>query len=541
MHKTTILLLFFLFFGFKINAQPNERPKLVVGIVVDQMRADYLFRYWQKFGNSGFKRLINKGFHCKNTHYNYMPTYTGPGHACVYTGATPALNGIVANDWFNRTLGKNTYCAEDSTVKTVGSPTINVGKMSPRNLISTTITDELKLATNMKSKIVGIALKDRGAILPAGHIADAAYWFDDKVGAWVTSSYYMQQLPEWVASYNKTNRPDDYLTTPWTTLLPLEQYTESIADSNKFETVLKTETAPVFPHNLPALAKQYGVTMIRQTPFGNNYTADFAKACVKNYGLGNDDITDFLCVSFSSTDIVGHAYAPQSIEVEDTYLRLDQTIADFLTYLDNNVGKNNYTLFLTADHGGVENTAYLKSLNMPTGLFDVKSLKSDLQKFLVTTYKDSLLAEEINLQIYLNDKKLKTNNLDKKQVCETVAEWLRNREGINAVYTREQLLNGISSDGIFGNIKRGFLAMRSGDIAYTLHPSWGDWGLQGTSHGMPYPYDTHVPLLWYGKNIKHGSTVTETHVTDIAATLAHLLNIQMPSGCLGKPILEIAR
>ncbi len=540
MQKAIFLLSFLFIFGLKINAQPNDRPKLVVGIVVDQMRCDYLFRYWQKFGNDGFKRLINKGFFCKNTQYNYMPTYTGPGHACVYTGATPALNGIIANDWYNRSLGKAVYCAEDTTAKTVGSATTAVGKMSPRNLLSTTITDELKLATNMKSKVVGIALKDRGSILPAGHLPDAAYWFDDKVGAWVTSDYYMKTLPDWVTTYNKTNRPDAYLEKPWTTLLPIEQYTESIADDNNFEVILKGEKRPVFPHDLPALQKQYGVTIIRQTPFGNNYTADFAKASIKNYGLGSDDITDFLCLSFSSTDIIGHAYAPQSIEVEDTYLRLDQTIADFLHYLDTNVGKNNYTLFLTADHGGVENINYLKSLNIPTGFFDTKSLKKDLQAFLVTTYKDSLLADDVNLQIYLNDSKLKRNHLDKKQVCETIAEWLRNREGINSVYTREQLLNGVANDPIFANIKRGFLAMRSGDIAYTLHPSWGDWGFIGTSHGMPYLYDTHVPLLWYGKNIKHGSTTSEVHVTDISATLAQLLNIQMPSGCFGVPIKQVS-
>jgi predicted AlkP superfamily pyrophosphatase or phosphodiesterase len=349
----------------------------------------------------------------------------------------------------------------------------------------------------------------------------------------------MKTLPDWVTEYNKTNRPDAYLAKPWTTLLPIEQYTESIADDNNFETILKGETRPVFPHDLPELHKKYGITIIRQTPFGNDYTADFAKAAIKNYALGSDDVTDFLCLSFSSTDIVGHAYAPQSVEVEDTYLRLDQTMADFLTYLDTNVGKNNYTLFLTADHGGVENTGYLKSLNMPSNLFDVKVLKKDLQAFLVETYKDSLLSDDVNLQIYLNDTKLKINHLDKKSVCETVAEWLRNREGINTVFTREELLNGTSGETLFANIKRGFLAMRSGDVAYTLLPSWGDWGLLGTSHGMAYPYDTHVPLLWYGKNIKHGSSSAETHVTDIAATLAQLLNIQMPSGCFAQPILPL--
>jgi predicted AlkP superfamily pyrophosphatase or phosphodiesterase len=531
--------LFFLVFCTNTAfAQPlNERPKLVVGIVVDQMRTDYLYRYWQKFSTGGFRRLANDGFFCRNNHYNYVPTYTGPGHACVYTGSTPAHNGIVANDWHDRKGDRNMYCAQDTSVRTVGSPSKKLGQMSPRNLLSTTITDELKIATIGQSKVVGIALKDRGAILPAGHAADAAYWFDDKVGAWVTSTFYMPELPEWVTQYNKTVRPDTYLAKPWETLFPLQTYVESAADDSPYESILKGEKRPIFPHDLPKLQTELGVQILKQTPFGNTYTADFAKAAILNYELGKDDITDFLCLSFSSTDYVGHAYGPQSVEVEDTYLRLDRDLESFLSYLDKNVGKNNYTLFLTADHGAAQNPNYLKEQQVAAGVLNIDTLKKDLKKFLLATYSDSLLMQEINLNVYLDDVKIANKKLDKKQVCDAVAEWLRNREGIAEAYTRYDIQAATSPAGYLEKIKRGYMASRSGDIIYVLHPAWGDWGNKGTSHGTGYTYDTHVPLLFYGKNIPKGNTNEETHTTDIAATLALLLNLQAPNACVGKGII----
>jgi predicted AlkP superfamily pyrophosphatase or phosphodiesterase len=515
----------------------NDRPKLVIGIVVDQMRTDYLYRYWQKFSTGGFRRLANEGYFCRNNHYNYVPTYTGPGHACVYTGSTPMYNGIVANDWYDRKGGGNMYCAQDTSVRTVGSPMLKVGQMSPRNLLSTTITDELKIATIGQSKVVGIALKDRGAILPAGHAADAAYWFDDKVGAWVTSTFYMENLPDWVTDYNKTVRPEAYLAKPWTTLFPLATYMESAADDSPHELVLKSEKLPIFPHDLPKLQTEVGTQILRQTPFGNTYTLDFAKAAIVNYEMGKDDITDFLCLSFSSTDYVGHAYGPQSVEVEDTYLRLDRDLESFLLYLDKNIGKNNYTLFLTADHGAAQNPNYLRDQQMAAGSVDVNLLKKDLKKFFVETYQDSLLAQEINLNVYLDDAKIKARKLDKKQVCDAVAEWLRNREGVMEAYTRYDIQAATNPSGYLEKIKRGYMAARSGDIIYVLHPAWGDWGSKGTSHGTGYTYDTHVPLIFFGKNIPKGTTNEETHTTDIATTLALLLNLQPPNASTGQPII----
>ena len=264
--------------------------------------------FWNKYGNDGFKKLVNEGFFCKNTNYNYVPTYTGPGHAAIYTGTTPAVNGIIANDWFDSSNNKNVYCAEDNKVVGVGT-TAKEGKRSPVNMLTSTISDELRISTNMKSKVIGIALKDRSAILPAGHAANASYWYDGSNGCFISSTYYMKELPIWVQEFNKKELPKKYLSQPWNTLLPIEQYTESLPDDNKYETLSKGETKPVFPHDLANLyPKNGGLGMIRGTPFGNTLTKDFAIETIKQENLGKSGATDFLAVSFSSPDYIGHYY-----------------------------------------------------------------------------------------------------------------------------------------------------------------------------------------------------------------------------------------
>ncbi len=325
---TFVFLLSFLFIS-SLYAQgaktrkPDTSPKLVLGIVVDQMRYDYIYRFWNKYGNGGFKRLVNEGFFCRNTHYNYMPTYTAPGHASIYTGTTPAVHGIVGNNWFVKEENKSTYCTDDKTVKTVGS-TSAAGEMSPANMWSSAITDELRLVSNFQSKVIGISLKDRSSILPAGHLANAAYWFDSQNGAFITSTHYMQDLPSWAAKFNAQDKAKEYLSKSWTTLLPVQQYTESLPDDNPFEGLFKGEQKPVFPHNLPEIFKQDGYEAIRYTPFGNSMVTDFALTAILAEKLGKGAATDFLAISYSSTDYIGHRYGPRAIELEDTYLRLDE-------------------------------------------------------------------------------------------------------------------------------------------------------------------------------------------------------------------------
>ena len=351
------LPLFFLFFTLSLVAQ--QRPKLVVGIVVDQMKMEYLYRFQNDFSENGFKRLMNDGYTFHNMHYNFMPTYTAPGHASIYTGTTPAMHGIVSNEWFSRTAGKEVYCTDDATVKTIGDGKKDEGEMSPKNLQTTTITDELRLSTNFKGKVIGISIKDRGAILPAGHFANWAFWYS-KTGSFISSTFYGEALPTWVTEFNAQKSYMKYINQGWNLLKPASTYNESMPDDNPYEGKLYKVDKPVFPYDLKAMYDKNDAGVIRVTPFGNDYVNDFAKLAIEKEQLGKDDITDFLAISFSSPDYVGHILGPRSMELQDTYLRLDNTIADFLNYLDKTVGKGNYLVFLTADHAGAENAKHLK-------------------------------------------------------------------------------------------------------------------------------------------------------------------------------------
>jgi predicted AlkP superfamily pyrophosphatase or phosphodiesterase len=528
-------------FAGTVPTAPPVKPKLVVGIVVDQMRYDYIYRYWDKFGNDGFKRLVNEGFFCRNTNFNYVPTYTGPGHACVYTGTTPSVNGIIANDWYDKKTGKNMYCAQDNSVNGVGT-TASEGKRSPLNLLTTTITDELRISTNMKSKVIGIALKDRSAIMPAGHIANAAYWFDGTVGSFISSTYYMKELPMWVQDFNKKELPKKYLSQPWNTLLPIDQYTESMADDNKYEGLLKGESKPVFPHDLPNLmAANNGLWLIKNTPFGNSFTKDFAIEVIKNENMGKSGATDFLAISFSSPDYIGHTWGGNSVEQEDDYLRLDKDIAELLKYLDSQLGKENVLVFLTADHAAPEVPAYLMDLKIPAGYVDEGKMNADLKGYLKYKYGDTLVLSMSNQQIFLNHKVIEEKNLGLQQVQEVVAAFMQKMEGVSEVLTATTMNNTSFSEGVRYFMQNGYHANRSGDVLVNYLPSWVDYHRTGTTHGSPYSYDTHVPLIFYGWNIPHGSSADQVYVTDIAATLAMMLNIQFPNGCTGKPITVLVK
>ncbi|MES2285040.1 MAG: alkaline phosphatase PafA [Bacteroidota bacterium] len=514
-----------------------SKPKLVVGIVIDQMRYDYIYRYWNKFGNDGFRRLVNEGFFCRNTNYNYVPTYTGPGHASIYTGTTPAIHGIIANDWYDKASGKNLYCAGDKNSVGVGT-TANEGKRSPVNMLATTITDELRISSNMKSKVIGVALKDRSSILPAGHIANAAYWYDGSNGSFITSTYYMKELPVWVQAFNKKELAQKYLSQPWNIILPIEAYTESLPDDNKYEFVAKGETKPVFPHNLPELMKANGgLNMIRSTPFGNSLTKDFAIDVMKNENLGKSDATDFLAVSFSSPDYIGHAYGPNSVEQEDDYIRLDKDLAELLKFIDEQVGKNNALIFLTADHAAPEVPSYLIDLKIPAGYVAESKMLKDLKDHLLKSYGDTLALSFENQQVFLNHAAIDNKKLELEKVQNDVAAFLLNAEGVAEVLTATTLNNASFTEGSRYLMQKGFNAKRSGDVLVNYLPGWVDgYSKTGTTHGSPYSYDTHVPLIFHGWNIQQGSSAEQVYITDVAATLAMMLNIQFPNGCTGKPI-----
>jgi len=515
-----------------------ERPKLVVGIVVDQMRWDFLYRYHDKYEKGGFRRLLNEGFACENTMINYIPSVTAIGHTTIFTGSVPAIHGIAGNEWFDPKTGKSTYCTDDSTVQAVG--TTNKGnKMSPHNLLATTITDELMLATNFQSKVVGVSLKDRAAILPAGHNPTAAFWMDDASGKFVSSSYYLKALPEWVNTFNNSKAIDKLLANGWSPLLPIEQYTESTADDVPWEGVMKGAVNPVFPYDVQKIyALDHG--SLRQMPFGNSLTLQFAKAAVDGYKLGQEKTTDFLTVNCASTDYSGHLVGPNAIEIEDVYLRLDRDLATFFTYLDQKIGKGNYLLFLTADHGAAHAEGFMKANRMPTGLL-AKDMQTRLESMLANQFGSKKLVEGIeNFQVTFNKNRIDSLNLDLDKIKTATVHFLQQQQGIQFAVDQDKISVASIPSPLKEMMINGYNEKRSGSVLMVTDPGWlPAYSKKGTTHSVWNPYDTHIPLIFMGWKIEHGTTYRTTHMTDISATLAALLHIQMPSGCIGSPITEV--
>ncbi|ODT35472.1 MAG: nucleotide pyrophosphatase [Niabella sp. SCN 42-15] len=543
MKKLNIFFLLFIVISINANAQTANstlnRPKLVVGVVVDQMRWDYLYRYYDRYGQDGFKRLLTKGFSCENTFIPYTPTHTAAGHTCVYTGSVPAVNGILGNNWYSRADGRVVYCAEDNSVKTVGSSS-DAGLMSPKNMWTTTITDELRLATNFKSKVIGIALKDRGAILPAGHSANAAYWFDNATGGWITSTHYMNDLPKWVKDFNAKKLPDTYMSKDWNTLYPINTYNQSTSDNKPYENAVAG--SGTFPHATSKLKGKAAYDAFRTTPYGNTFTIDMAKAAIESEQLGKSANTDFLTVSFSSPDYIGHSFGPNSIEAEDGFLRLDKDLSNFFQYLDTKIGKGQYLLFLTADHGAAHIPGFMTENKIPAGLAssaDIKKLLNDEaeKQFGV---KDIIISV-INYQLYLNYSLIGEKKLDEEAVTDFMLTRLKAHPGIAGAVNLHELNEETIQQTIKERLSNGYNQILSGDIQFIFKPQWFDGRSKGTSHGVWNPYDSHIPLLWYGWGIKPGKSNREVYMTDIAPTVAALLRIQMPNGCVGKVIEEVVK
>ena len=534
---------FFFISSYRLLAQTTapaqaKRPKLVVGIVVDQMRWDFLYRYADRYTNDGFKRMLREGFSCENTMIPYTPTITACGHTCVYTGSVPAVHGIVGNNWYSRELKRSVYCTDDSTVKTVGSSSIE-GLMSPRNMLVTTIGDELKLSDNFRSKVIGIAIKDRGAILPAGHTANAAYWYDGTVGKFITSTFYMDSLPRWVADFNAQGLPAQYLSKGWQTLYPADTYKESTPDDEPYEGRFGKETTSAFPHPLKDSTKA-PYEVLASTPFGNTYTLEFAKKVIASEHLGSGAFTDMLCVSISSTDYVGHQFGPNSVETEDTYLRLDKDLAAFFQYLDKTVGKNQYTVFLTADHGVMPVHGFLQEHHIPDGSFDDKRLRTMLDSALQKQGIPNAITDIGNYQVYLNYDGIAKAGKSVKDVKEIVALQLLQMPEMADAIDLQAIPTTTLPEPLKTMMTNGFNKKRSGDIQYILKPDWiSGYAKTGTGHGVYYPYDAHIPLVWMGWGIHPGKTNVVTYMNDIAPTLAAMLQIQMPDGCTGKPIVAV--
>ena len=536
-----LLLAAGLLLGSSAVAQIRPTPKLLVGIMVDQMRPDYLTRFSPEFGPDGFNRLLREGFQCRNTHYNYIPTVTGPGHSSVYTGTTPRYHGIVGNSWYDRRLRHDVYCTDDTTVQLVG--TAKGMGVSARNQLSTTLGDELKMTYGGRSRVLALSLKDRASALPAGHMADGAYWFDTNTGDFISSTYYVPKLPAWVADFNAQKKADAYRQQTWSPLKPAAAYRNSVADSNRYERIFKGKTAATFPYDFAKLAPLNAppaYESLYTSPFGNNLLTDLALTALQNTDLGRDDVPDLLAISYSSPDAVGHTFGPLSKEENDLYLRLDLELARLLKALDQAVGKGNYTIFLTADHGASEVTRYLADHQLPVGAFDRKGTYQAAGAYLAAQLgPGQWLEKEINNSYFLNRPLLAQRKIELAHAQQVLAEFLRDQPGIAQVNTTTQLLNGGYSTGLEARLVASLYYPRYGDVRYELLPGWtGDIGV-GASHGTGYAYDSHVPLLWWGMGIEPGVSYAPHTITDIAPTAAMIVNSKLPSACTGQPIVEV--
>ncbi len=533
--KTSFAILGLLLLSSTAIAQ--QHPRLVVGITIDQMRYDYLYRFWEDMGETGFKRLLREGHVAHNGHYQYAPTFTGPGHASIYTGTSPVNNGIVGNEWYSRKEKKQVYCVEDQSANTVGSNSVE-GKMSPRRLTTTTLTDQLELATNRRSKTVGVAIKDRGSILPAGFLSDGAYWYDKTNGQFITSDFYRKELPEWVNQFNARQLPAQYLEQPWTLLLPQERYEESLPDDRPFERPFSNTEKAVFPYDLKRISgiKRYGVgespyNILLSTPHGNSLTLAFAKAAIEGEQMGQDNITDLLALSFSSTDYAGHQFGPHSMEIQDMYLRLDQELGEFLQYLDATIGLNNVVIFLTADHGAADAPGIA---GPPAGYFDNGGFEMGLRKHLLAKFKKDPITHFINEQVYFT----RPSGLEDWRVEAEVRNFAMNYPGVLDVISLKDFSKCTAEPTVCEKLRKGVMQGQSGDLYVQLMPGWISkyYEKGGTTHGSPYAYDTHVPILFFGWKIGHQDNYRRVWIEDIAPTVCALLKIATPSGCTGNPI-----
>jgi predicted AlkP superfamily pyrophosphatase or phosphodiesterase len=523
------------------QTQPLARPKLVVGIVVDQMRWDFLYRYYNRYGTGGFKRLLNEGFSCENATINYLPSFTAVGHASIFTGSVPALDGITGNDWTDQLTGKQIYCTEDSSAKTLGSNS-QEGAMSPRNLLASTITDELRIATNFESRVVGISLKDRAAILPAGHTATAAFWLDDTNGHFISSSYYMEQLPEWLNQFNNSNRIVELIANDWNTLYPLDKYDQSDSLNQSYEGRFKDEKDAIFPH-LIRKAYEMNKGSFRSTPFGNTLTLELAKAAINGYQLGAGHSTDFLTINCASTDYVGHMFGPNSVEVEDTYLRLDKELAHFFEFLDAKIGKGTYTVFLTADHGAAHAIGYMKKHNLPADFWHAQPLLDSLNYTLASIFGvKHLIRSGMNYQVNFNMNAIISEHLNFDSIKKITVEYLERQPGIAYAVDMARIGETSVPEPLKTMIINGYNFKRSGAVQVVLQPGWFEgYSKTGTTHGTWNPYDTHIPLVFMGWGISHGASTAIVHMTDIAPTLAVLLHVQVPNASIGTPIREVLK
>jgi predicted AlkP superfamily pyrophosphatase or phosphodiesterase len=542
---TCISTLFFInrTYSQEVKTIPPEKPRIIVGIVVSQMRYDYIQRFWDKLDENGIRLLVNRGTSCKNTSFNYLFSQQGVGHASIATGTTPSDHGIVGREWYLYLQDKIEQSTEDQQHKSVGGDVDN-GRYSPKNLMCTTFSDELRLSNNFRSKVFSVSSEPAPGIFSSGHTANGAYWFDKRTGNWITSTYYADTLPGWVDEFNAKRFPDIYLKEMWDPLFPIGSYTESLPDKNKYETGFKGQvTFPYLLEDLSEIKKnRLDYSLLDKTPFGNTFTKDFASTLIVNEELGKDDITDVITICFTAMENIGSLFGPNSVEVEDAFLRLDKEIAHFLAFLDDQVGKENALVYLTSDHGVAQIPSYLSDNKIPAGYFNQNGALSLLTSALNNTYgKGEWIRAYHAQQVYLNHTLIEDSKMSLTEMQDYVAQFLLQFSGVSNTITAHTLQTANFTEGVYRKIQNSYNQKRSGDVIINLKAGWVEKSDASTGGTSSYSYDSRIPLIWYGWKVGRGSITRPVDIIDIAPTLSTFLNITFPNSCTGSPVFELVQ
>lgn len=547
--RTVIIFILVLFFSKSFGQGaylPPDRPRLVIGIIVEQLRYDQIEKFRSRLGENGIRKLLNEGTFFQNAYYQYLLTQSAPGHATVSTGAEPAYHGITSDNWYLPLKNELIYCTKDISVNPVGG-SFESGLNSPVNLQSSTFSDELKMATNRKAKVYAVGIKENPVIFSAGHAADGAFWYDNISGTMMSSTYYIDSLPDWVIDFNAMKYSETYLNNPWVLSRPLSDYYDCIADSNSFESGFGGRN--YFPYDLKKLStrgkgnsnRDYSV--LRETPFGNSYTTEFARTLIEKENLGKDDITDFLSICYTSTDYIGHRFGPSSFEMADALFRLDKDIADLLKYLTDSLGKRNVLIYFTSAHGISELPVILANNRIPSGYFKQNQSLQLLRSYLNAIYGEGDWVKGYSeKQVFLNRTLIEDAKIPLEEIQKKVARFLVQFTGVATAYPYSAFEANDFGNGNLKKIINNFSPQRSGDVIITLNSGWVEKeGDQVTNHNSPYEYDSHVPLIWYGWSVNRASVTRKINMTDIAATLSSLCKVPFPNACTGEPLFELYR
>ena len=538
-------IIFFLTFN-TIQAQqpagiPSEQPKLIIGLIFDQLRPDQVRKYWDKYGEGGFKKLMNNGTVVKSASYSYFNTEEAAGYTTIATGTQPSEHGIISSQWFEILNEKLVFCTDDRSVIPVGGSFEN-GPFSPNKIMVSGFADELKFSNQLRSKVFSIGLNYKSAILTSGHSANAAYWFDDMMGYWMTSSYYLDTLPDWLIRFNEKKFADIYLERSWEPLLPIEKYT--LEPPELVKTDKNFHGLNTFPYDLNKLSKkrrnERDYSILKYTPFGNTMVVDMAVQLLVEEGLGKDDYTDYLALNFCTLGPVANTFGQESIEMEDVMIRMDLQLSHFLKLVEDMLGKENVLIFLTASRGMPKESTYFRQLKLPVGQFKRNQALSLLKSYLNVKYgTGNWVRGFFGNQIYLNRILIEDADIPLIEIRDNVVNFMVQFAGVAHAITASTLYSAHFDDNLFALVQNGYNPKRSGDVVVVLRPGWRMD--EENVIGSGYNYDRKVPMVWYGWKIGKNVVYRNIDVADIAPTLSLFLDIPLPNASFGEPILELIK